>query len=140
WPEPRLEAIGFQDRPDNTVTVRILILGGAWGKPNKPPDGSQEAIRHRIMALAGKGTGYTGRSAEDPNGKDRRQTMRIGPYAGDPQAFARKIDFGTVRSVEGRVITLVVRRDKAPPDVEGKGDGVEKGAEKKQPGTAEQLV
>jgi predicted Zn finger-like uncharacterized protein len=97
WPEPRG---GFM-APDSTITVHVA---GAADEPTR------DAIRDKLGALAdaGRGSGVSSASQGD------RMTVRITPVR-DPKAFADKIDFGTVRSVDGRIITMIARKVEGAP-------------------------
>jgi hypothetical protein len=87
--------------PDSTITVHVA---GAADEPTR------DAIRDKLGALAdaGRGSGVSSASQGD------RMTVRITPVR-DPKAFADKIDFGTVRSVDGRIITMIARKVEGAP-------------------------
>lgn len=88
--------VGFD--PDTILTLHVY--GAEDG-------GDYLAVMQRAGSLADPaGTGGT-----RGTGSGGRMTIRVGPVR-DPQAAARKIDFGVVESVRGRVIT--VRANTAP--------------------------
>jgi hypothetical protein len=64
---------------------------------------TREAILEKLTDLVGPGRGYSISSAQSGD----RLTVLLGPVS-DPKAFAGKIDFGTVRRVSGRTVTVAV--------------------------------
>jgi predicted Zn finger-like uncharacterized protein len=106
WPEPPPLRAGFgplgpQSAADETVTLHVAGL-------------VNEYTREEVMAEAGKlvdpGKGSQGSSRH----AGERMTMLLWPVS-DPAAYARKITFGEVSSVAGRVITLVAHKVEGPP-------------------------
>jgi hypothetical protein len=98
WPTPRLlPRLGGAD----TVTLHIAGV---------VDNNTREAISDRLAALMA-GTSYTmsATSAGD------RTSYLVAPIM-DPQAFAKRIDFGTVRRVDGLTITIVARKVEGPPE------------------------
>jgi predicted Zn finger-like uncharacterized protein len=96
WPEPGLRA-----PPDRVVTVRVAGVGDEY---------TRDAAYDKLEALISGGGGYA--MASSSNGD--RMTVKLSPVS-DVQAFSQKLDFGTVRSVQGRVITVVARKVEGPP-------------------------
>jgi hypothetical protein len=101
WPVPMMPG-HIQMDPAQTVTLHIA------GVPDRA---TEEGIRDRAGALltAPQGGATVGAS------EGGRMTLLVCPVA-DPEAYARKIDFGDVRSVQGRVITLTAHKLEGPPD------------------------
>jgi HEAT repeat protein len=105
WPEPPPLQAGFgplgPQSADETVTLHVAGL-------------VNEYTREEVAAEAGKlvdpGKGSVGSSLHAGD----RMTIRLWPVS-DPAAYARKIAFGEVRSVAGRVITLVAHKVEGPP-------------------------
>jgi predicted Zn finger-like uncharacterized protein len=81
---------------DLTVTLHIARAGD---------ENTCEAISDRLRELVDSrpGGSISYAAAHD------RMTVVLAPVK-DPEAFAAKIDFGTVRGVEGRMITLIARK------------------------------
>jgi predicted Zn finger-like uncharacterized protein len=103
WPEP-LPLQGFRQAipPDLIVTVRVAGVVDT---------NTREAVEDMIGTLVDPGSG----SAMSASSENDRMTVALAPVR-DPKAFADRIDFGSVRSVDGRVITVIARRVDGPPD------------------------
>jgi predicted Zn finger-like uncharacterized protein len=103
WPEP-LPLQGFRQPipPDLVVTVRVAGVVDT---------NTREAVEDKVGALVDPGSG----SAMSASSENDRMTMLLAPVR-DPKAFADRIDFGSVRSVDGRVVTVVARKVDGPPD------------------------
>ena len=86
--------------PDNTVVVRITNVKDA---------NSRRYVLDRLPALIG-GNSHSVRSSSIPDGV----SATIAPVT-DPKAFADKIDFGTVTSIQGRVIHVTAKKLDVPP-------------------------
>ena len=113
------------DLKGSAFVLAAFLLGGVlpgWccmgmiGEMEPPADGVQvkieqalsdeqnDVVQSKLNTLAGDSLGT---SSMVING---RATFNISPVA-DAQAFADQIDFGTVKSIEGRVIHLEVDED-----------------------------
>src|SRR5439155_6910895 len=90
------------DYPEDQV-VTLHISGVA-------DSNTGEAITDKLTTLTDAGRGYSMKAAAAGD----RLTYLLAPVS-DPKAFAQKIDFGTVRRVRGRVITVVARAMEGPP-------------------------
>ncbi|HEV3144341.1 MAG TPA: hypothetical protein VGZ47_10685 [Gemmataceae bacterium] len=122
WPEPpRMPALNIT--PDNSITVHVLLENESYRlsmqengndvkKVRDTLGGREDAIKDRLSALIHCGS--LGGMDDAPSGRARRMNLVFGPTTEDPSAFAKKIDFGSVRSVNGRVITLVVKKGEGP--------------------------
>jgi hypothetical protein len=113
WPEPG----GFRGAsppPETVVTVRTVMVGDSYRISGKAIAEREQAIRKRFHDIAGPGTAKVGASDDTGDGKFRLMVDRMGPVKDTAAEFAKKIDFGTVHSVENQVITLIVRRDQVP--------------------------
>jgi hypothetical protein len=100
WPEP----INFPPVMGNVDRNAFVIIRIA----NALDDNTRAEVGERLGYLADSGfPATTGAS------KDNRLAIRISPVK-DPQAFADKIDFATVRLVSGRTITIVAHKSEGP--------------------------
>jgi hypothetical protein len=108
WLEPM--AKGNSNSPD-WVTFRIVVVGDSFQISKRGVADTEKAVRDRLLALTGAKGGHTGASDDAPDGRARLMAVRMGPVREDLQTLAQKIDFGTVRSVNDRVVTLVVRKE-----------------------------
>jgi hypothetical protein len=98
WPQPIMPG-HIRMLPNQTVTLHIAgIVDEATG----------EAIGDRIAELRGVVGATVGAS------QGGRSTILVSPVT-DIEGFARKVDFGTVHSIDGRVITIVARKLPGPP-------------------------
>jgi uncharacterized protein YjiS (DUF1127 family) len=116
WPRPA-EAEGDWPAPN--------ALGGPAG--TYPPEqvltlhvagveaNTREAILDKLTTLVDPGRGYAISSAQS----DDRLTVLLAPVS-DPKAFAQKVDFGTVRRVSGRTVTVQVAGTPANADAVAK--------------------
>jgi hypothetical protein len=128
WPEPmRMPALNIT--PENSITVHVLLEDESYKlsmqehnnnveKVRDTLGAREKAINDRLQALAH--CGALGGMDDAPSGRARRMNLMLGPTTEDPSAFAKKIDFGSVRSVSGRVITLVVKKGEGPTKPAGK--------------------
>jgi hypothetical protein len=91
WPEP-MPLRGM--RQDQVVIVRVANCSNPF---------VADEVRDRLGALMDKGSNFSGVTS---SGVNDRMTVMIAPVR-DVQAMANKIDFGTVRSVKDRMITMV---------------------------------
>jgi predicted Zn finger-like uncharacterized protein len=103
WPEA-LPLHGFRQNIPPTLIVTVHVAAVA-------DMNTREAVEDKIGALVDPGTG----SAMSAASEGDRLTVLISPVR-DPKAFADRIDFGVVRSVDGRVVTVVARKVDGPPD------------------------
>jgi predicted Zn finger-like uncharacterized protein len=102
WPDvPPLAGPQGAYPADQVVTLHISGVSDQ----NK-----SEVIQDKLRGLVDPGGGYTEASA----GSGQRLTVLLAPVR-DPNALARKIDFGTVRGVSGRLITIVADKVEAAP-------------------------
>jgi hypothetical protein len=85
-------------------TVLTLHVSGA----------DNEYVREEVLERAGSLAGPGGARTSRAYGSDERMTVVVAPV-GDPQAAARKIDFGVVESVRGRTITVRANPVPGPP-------------------------
>jgi predicted Zn finger-like uncharacterized protein len=117
------------------VTDLLVDVNGAWPEPMAGPMGrfpggmgmpggesvtvhaagvsdefTREAVEDKLSALMDKGNSSSTSSAQSGD----RMTMILSPVH-DPKKFAERIDFATVRSVEGRIVTIVVQKVDGPP-------------------------
>jgi predicted Zn finger-like uncharacterized protein len=97
WPAP-MPMPGIMMGGGQSVTLHVAGVVDEF---------TREAVQDRISALA-PNTGSVGAS------EGTRMTVVLSPIA-DPEAFAKQIDFGTVRSVTGRTITVVAEKADGPP-------------------------
>jgi hypothetical protein len=128
WPEPmHLPAANI--RPDNSITVHVLLEDESYRlsmqehnnnvkKVSETLGAREDAIKERLAALFHCGS--LGGMDDAPSGRARRMNLMFGPTTEDAAAFARKINFGRVRNVNGRVITLVVKKGEGPTKPAGK--------------------
>ncbi len=100
WPEP-IDFPPVMGKVDRSAVVVIRIA-------NALDEDTRAAVGERLGYLAD-----TGFPATTGTTKDNRIAIRMSPVK-DPQAFANKIDFATVRSVSGRTITIVARKPEGP--------------------------
>jgi HEAT repeat protein len=105
WPDPTPFRSGFGPPgplPSDAETVTLHVAGLV-----------NEYTREEVLGEAGKlvdpGKGSRGTSHHTGD----RMTMLVWPVS-DPDGYARKITFGEVRSVVGRVITLVAHKVDGP--------------------------
>jgi hypothetical protein len=106
--------VGFNPPPESIITLHIQIIGDSYKLSGRGVGDTEKAISDRLVALAGTVGGHASASDDDPGGESRRLTVKLGGVRDDPNAFAKKIDFGKVLSVSGRIITLVVRKRDVP--------------------------
>jgi hypothetical protein len=100
-PEPSLVGGPMAATPPEALVT--LHISGA-------DESTREAIQDQLPALVDGGRAYALTSQMQGD----RLTVVVAPVR-DPDAFARKIDFGTVRRVRGRTITLVAQKVAGPP-------------------------
>ncbi|MHB1426064.1 MAG: HEAT repeat domain-containing protein [Gemmataceae bacterium] len=99
WPQP--EAI---NGPANIiVTVRVAGLADEFTR-----DAAYDKLEALLYSSGAKGTVLNFSSKGD------RMTVVLAPVR-DVKAFARQLDFGTVRGVDERVITIVAHKVDGPP-------------------------
>jgi hypothetical protein len=108
----------------DAVVMHILVTGysfksaGAGGadreKAIREIGDAEGRVREKLLVMAGSGVGHVGATDDAPSGTARLMSMHMRPMKESAEAFAKKIDFGTVRSVANGVITLVVRKDQVP--------------------------
>jgi predicted Zn finger-like uncharacterized protein len=100
WPEP-MDFPPIMGNVDRNTAVVIRVA-------NALDEEMRQDVGERLSYLADSPfVASTGAS------KDNRLAIRMSPVK-DPQAFADKIDFATVRSVSGRTITIVARKPEGP--------------------------
>jgi HEAT repeat protein len=102
WPQPPEFPPGPQRlfKPDQTVTLHIAGVGDEY---------TAEKVSFKLLDLADK---HVDAAAVRSQVGDR-MTVKIVPAA-DPQAVAQKINFGTVRRVSGRTITVDAHKAEGP--------------------------
>jgi hypothetical protein len=133
WPDPasgpgglRMPGANIGPGSENALTIHVLVEGESYALAKKEAKddilkvrdvigGLERGINERLSALAGPSGGKVTASDDAPSGRSRLLTVILGGVKDDPQAFAKKIDFGKVHSVSGRVITLVVKKGESPP-------------------------
>jgi predicted Zn finger-like uncharacterized protein len=117
------------------VTSLVDDLSGAWPEPMAGPMGrfpgggmpggesvtvhaagvsdefTREFVEDKLAALIDRGDSSSTASARAGD----RMTMILAPVH-DPKAFAARIDFATVRSVDGRLVTIIAKKVDGPPD------------------------
>ena len=93
WPEP-MPPRGFGLRADQVVTVRVANASNPFVR---------DEVSDRLSDLRDKGGNFNSINSVAMND---RMTVMLAPVR-DVQAFANRIDFGTVRSVKDRMITMV---------------------------------
>ena len=71
---------------------------------------TREVVEDKLRALSDRGNRSSSASASVGD----RMTMILTPVH-DPKAFAARIDFATVRSVDGRLVTIVAHKVDGPP-------------------------
>jgi HEAT repeat protein len=106
WPEPTPFRGGFGPPgplPAANETVTLHVAGMV-----------NEYTRDDVMAEAGKLVDPRKGSRGTSRAQGDRTTMLVWPVS-DPSAYAKKITFGEVKSVVGRVITLVAHKIDGPP-------------------------
>jgi hypothetical protein len=118
WPEPP-PFRGWAPSPDSVITFHVALIGTSFQRDGREGiQDAEELVAIKLAALVGPmvgpRTGSLGASTDGPGGQ-RRMTSLYAPVTQPAQALADKIDFGTVRSVNGRTITLVVRVPEGPP-------------------------
>lgn len=106
WPVPTPPAgYGAGIAEDNIVTLHVAGVADEI---------AQDAIYGKATALADDGNASFICAAREGN----RMTVRLG-IVRDPQACADKIDFGTVRRISGRTISVVAHTVEGPaPDAD----------------------
>ncbi len=105
WPEPSLAGGPMAATPRESLVT--LHISGA-------DEATREAIQDQLPALVDGGRAYALTSQMQGD----RLTVVVAPVQ-DPGAFAKKINFGTVRRVRGRTITLVAQKVAGlPPDAD----------------------
>ena len=107
--------VGFNPPPESVITLHIQIMGDSYKLSGRGISNTEKAITDRLVALTAVTAGQVSASDDDPGGESRRLTVKLGGVRDDPKAFAKKIDFGKVLSVSGRVITMAVRKSDVPP-------------------------
>ena len=96
WPDPKPFPAMVGNVSENTVvTIHIANVGDKY---------TREDVINKVHALTDGGR----RGSSTGSHKGDRLTLRLTPVT-DPQAFANKIDFATVRSVQGRIVTVVAQ-------------------------------
>jgi predicted Zn finger-like uncharacterized protein len=100
WPEPIMPG-HIRMVPGQTVTLHIAKVVDR---------NTSEGILDRIGAMRGGQSGAVVSATFD-----QRMTVLVCPVA-DAADFAKKVDFGTVHSVSGSVITISARKFEGPPD------------------------
>jgi hypothetical protein len=105
WPVPTPPAGFGADLPEDTiVTLHIAAV---------EDENTREAIYDKATILADGGHGSIAAAHLGD-----RMTILVGPVR-DPQACAGKIDFGTVRRVYGRTISVIAHKvEGLPPDTD----------------------
>jgi hypothetical protein len=71
---------------------------------------TQQAIEDKLGSLVDPGRG----SSTSSSYVGDRMSVQLAPVQ-DPQAFAQRVNFGTVVSVKGRVVTIVAKKVDGPP-------------------------
>jgi hypothetical protein len=128
WPEP-MHMPALNITPDNSISIHVLLEDESYKlsmqehnnnveKVRDTLGAREKAITDKLSALAHCGS--LGGMDDAPSGRARRMNLMFGPTIEDPSAFAKKIDFGSVRNVNGRVITLVVKKGEGPTKPIGK--------------------
>jgi hypothetical protein len=111
WPDPG-PFRGVSPPADAVVTFHIVIVGVSLKNGGQEAVLNAEADIHQklgnVVRSSGSAMGRVGASDDDPSGRNRRMTDLYGPVPDDPKGIADRITFGTVRSVSGRTITVVV--------------------------------
>ena len=102
WPEP-MPVRGMNFPPDSTAIFHVSNVRDEY---------TREVFSQRLGSLFGGNTMVSSCQGD-------RMTVKISPVL-DLKALADKIDFGTVRSVSGRTITVVAQK------VEGPGPNADK--------------
>ncbi len=97
----------------NIITFQIAVPGISLHKSGQEAQDMEEAIADRIVGLLEPyvdpiGHPSFGHFYDAPRGGGRRMVIRHGRVNEEAQVIAKRVDFGTVRCVEGRTITLVV--------------------------------
>jgi hypothetical protein len=95
---------------ENLLTFRVVLAGDSFKLSRSAVGDVEHAIKDRLLEIAGKGVSASFTSDDNPRGDARLITMRMGTIKEDANAFAKRINFGSVRSVSGRVITMVVQK------------------------------
>jgi predicted Zn finger-like uncharacterized protein len=127
-------AVMLLGRSSDKVTDLLVDVSGPWPEPMGGPMGgfpgggfaggegvtvhaagvsdefTREALEDKLAALMDRGNFSSTSSSVSGD----RLTMVLTPVH-DPRKFADRIDFATVRSVEGRIVTLVARKVDGPP-------------------------
>lgn len=105
WPEPNPPAgFGVNLPEDTIVTLHIAEVVN---------EETSDMVYHKAAKLADGG-----RTNIESGQLGDRMTLRLGPVR-DPQACASRIDFGKVRRVHGRVISVVAHPiEGLPPDAD----------------------
>lgn len=102
WPEPVAPPQVGALPPELTVTIHVAGADDEF---------TREDVSGRLSKLVDAGGGSRMVSSSFGN----RTTILLSPVR-DPQAFANRIDFATVRGVNGRIVTIVARKvEGAPP-------------------------
>jgi hypothetical protein len=120
WPEVK-PFRGINPPPEeSSVTFHIVVVGVSYKNGGRDAYHDAEAevsekLEAVVKSVASQAIGRFGASGDDPSGRNRRMTVRVGPSNQEPKAFADRINFGTVRSVSGRTITVVVQAPEGPP-------------------------
>jgi hypothetical protein len=103
--------------PDESLLFHIVLVGITY-KLDRELD-RQDAMNaldyfnKKIGNLIGPNLGGSTSSKDAPNGTAVLATVLLGRTKADPNDIAKRIDFGTVRGVSGRTITLVLDFNKA---------------------------
>lgn len=87
--------------PPNAVTLHILGVAN---------ESTQEAVTEKLEALLSAGGHVSLTTAR----RGDRMTVLVMPVK-DVQAFSQQLDFGTVREVNGRTITMLAHKVEGPP-------------------------
>ena len=98
WPQPR--PFDGLTPEDTIVTLHIAAVAN---------DETREAIMNKAMQLPDGGRGGTSTASQGD-----RTTILLTPVR-DPKACADRIDFGTVRRIDGRVICVVANKVEGLP-------------------------
>jgi len=115
FPTTKPFAAGYNPQPHEVLTIQLVAVGIT--AKNDPPALMLAVLDYygkKLDALAGGQRNRTARRVDAPDGKSILQTIRLAPVTEDAAAFAKKIDFGTVRGIHGREIILVVRAENVP--------------------------
>lgn len=105
WPEPMVGPMGRF--PGGGMPAGESVTVHAAGVSD---EFTREVVEDKLAALIDRGNSSSTASAVDGN----RMTMILTPVH-DPKAFAARIDFAQVRSVDGRIVTIIAQKVDGPP-------------------------